>query len=261
MPIYTQQPNMAFATLQEDFTDDGADDPTFDPTYISLTEDKTALFSNAGFILVADDRTKIPDDTDWAVYKYEAKADQSGDGTDDSLTTLSRAEAKNRNFSTSHTFTAGEADVIVADSVDQLNTILATIEQIHYNDTEDEIEVLKDENHKGHKIAELLSISQVVNTKGDISGATTIDLSNGAYVEANLTGDVTLSFSGSPDSGVKSFVLRFTTADTSYTITWPDGTKFAGGTAPVILGSEYELTCGIDSSGNLTVYGVVDGIE
>jgi len=127
MPVYTKQPNMVFATLQEDLTDDGNETPGLTPTYIRLTEAKTTDFPAEGYILVADDKAKVPGDTVWALYEYTGKADQSGGSTNDSLTNLSRAEAVNRNFSSSHTFTSGEADVVLADSADQLNDLLDII--------------------------------------------------------------------------------------------------------------------------------------
>ena len=97
-----------------------------------------------------------------------------------------------------------------------------------------------------------------VNDLGTISGSTQIDLSNGTVVQATLSGSVTLSFTGLPDSGTEvSFTLAFSGAET---ITWPSGTEFAGGSAPSIIGPDYELPCSIDSAGNLTVYGVIDEI-
>lgn len=97
-----------------------------------------------------------------------------------------------------------------------------------------------------------------VQDLGDIAGAVTVNLSNGELVKANLTGGVTLSFSGLPPSGVElAFSLRFSGLQS---IALPAGTKFANGQAPTPEGSLYEIPCSIDSEGGLIVYGVINNI-
>ena len=102
-------------------------------------------------------------------------------------------------------------------------------------------------------------LQKKVNALGSISGATAIDLTNGSHVTATLTAAITPTFSGSPVSGYyKEFTLSFSGV---YAITWAVGTKFAGGIAPVIIGTDYEISCGIDDAGVVTVYGVIDSIS
>jgi hypothetical protein len=61
-----------------------------------------------------------------------------------------------------------------------------------------------------------------------------------------------------PNAGfVKDFVLLFTNIQT---ITFPVGTKFAGGVPPVVIASPYMFVCSIDSEGVLTVYTLLDNI-
>ncbi len=125
MAVYTPQNNMVFATLQEDLTDDGAETPSLTPSYIRLTEAKTAEMPAGGYVIVAGDSRRVPDDTEWAMYEYTGKGDQSANGTDDSLTNLARAVSNNRSFTSSHTFTGGSADVVLVNSADQFNDLLA----------------------------------------------------------------------------------------------------------------------------------------
>lgn len=97
-----------------------------------------------------------------------------------------------------------------------------------------------------------------VQDLGTISGTTQIDLTNGTVIEATLSGSVTLSFTGLPSAGESySFTLAFSGAET---ISYPSGTEFAGGSAPSIIGPDYEIPCSIDPAGTLTVYGVIDEI-
>jgi len=96
---------------------------------------------------------------------------------------------------------------------------------------------------------------ETVNALGSISGSNDIDVSQGTIVTATLTGSTTLTFSGNPGSNEISFVLKFSGAET---ISWPANTIFAGGEAPSITGPDYEIPCSIDSSGVVTVHGIID---
>lgn len=93
---------------------------------------------------------------------------------------------------------------------------------------------------------------------GDISGAVNIDLSLGNFITANLIEATTLTFSGLPETGYQySFVLAFTGI---FAITFPASTKYFDAEALSVDGPEYHITCLIDESGVVTVYGVVDNI-
>ena len=97
-----------------------------------------------------------------------------------------------------------------------------------------------------------------VNALGSITGLNEIDLSDGTFVTATLTGAIQLAFTGLPTAGyVKDFVLLFTNIET---ITFPVDTKFAGGVPPVVIASPYMFVCSVDSGGGVTVYSLVDNI-
>lgn len=94
---------------------------------------------------------------------------------------------------------------------------------------------------------------------GSISGATPIDLSQGTTVLATLTAPTSFSFTSLPAVGYETaFSLRLSGI---FAITFPVGTKFPAGVAPVPAGVLYEIPCSIDSSGNLIVYGVINDIK
>ena len=103
-----------------------------------------------------------------------------------------------------------------------------------------------------------LSIQSSIQNLGNRTGAVTINLGLGTLIIATLTGAVILSFTGLPiASRETAFSLRFTNVQS---ITFPVGTKFAGGPAPIIIGPRYELPCTINSSGNIIVYGSINNI-
>ena len=69
--------------------------------------------------------------------------------------------------------------------------------------------------------AGLKNYSLAQNALGNISGTVDINLSNGNYVTATATGNITtLTFSGQAASNASGFVLELTNGG-SYTIAWP----------------------------------------
>lgn len=77
----------------------------------------------------------------------------------------------------------------------------------------------------------LQDFSEVVNARGSISGAQTIDLELGNVVTATITGATTFTFSNPAASGRShSFMLRLTNGGAG-AITWPTSVKWPGGTA------------------------------
>jgi hypothetical protein len=66
------------------------------------------------------------------------------------------------------------------------------------------------------------------------TGAITLDLTNGNAFRLTLKGNVTLSFAGAVNDMVCSFGLYVKQDPTvgGYTITWPSGVVWAGGTVP-----------------------------
>jgi len=99
----------------------------------------------------------------------------------------------------------------------------------------------------------------LIQNLGEISGAVDIDLNSGTLVIATLTGSVTLSFTGLPNStSEKGFTLRLSGIQM---IVFPVGTLFASGDAPTPAGTLYDIPCSINSSGVVIVYGSINAIE
>jgi len=77
---------------------------------------------------------------------------------------------------------------------------------------------------------------EVVSNLGNISGATTINLSNGNVFTATLTGNSTFSFSNvlSASGSGSSFTLILTNGTGGpYTVAWPASVKFPNNVAPL----------------------------
>jgi hypothetical protein len=99
----------------------------------------------------------------------------------------------------------------------------------------------------------------LIQSLGNITGNTAINLDNGTLIKATLTGAVTLSFTGLPDStSEKAFTLRFSGLEE---INFPVGTLFSNGIAPVPEGTLYDIPCSIDSTGVVIVYGIINDIS
>jgi len=99
----------------------------------------------------------------------------------------------------------------------------------------------------------------LIQNLGEISGAVDIDLNSGTLVIATLTGSVTLSFTGLPNStSEKGFTLRLSGIQM---IVFPVGTLFASGDPPTPEGALYDIPCSINSSGVVIVYGSINAIE
>lgn len=80
----------------------------------------------------------------------------------------------------------------------------------------------------------LSDYSEKVNALGNTGTAATINLANGNFVTATLTGNCTFTFTTGIGSGAQSFTLFLTNdATPSRTITWPASVKWTGGSAPV----------------------------
>jgi hypothetical protein len=78
----------------------------------------------------------------------------------------------------------------------------------------------------------LVNVGELVNATGNTGTAKTINLANGNFVTATLTGNCTFTFSN-PSSGASSFTLFLTNDGTAgRTITWPASVKWPNGTVP-----------------------------
>jgi hypothetical protein len=79
----------------------------------------------------------------------------------------------------------------------------------------------------------LTNYSETTNVVGNTGTAATINLANGNFVTATLTGNCTFTFTTGITSGTVSFTLLLTNdATPSRTITWPASVKWPGGTVP-----------------------------
>lgn len=76
-----------------------------------------------------------------------------------------------------------------------------------------------------------------INALGNITGATTIDLTLGNYITATVTGTVTWTFSNPPSANAAGFILKLVNGG-SQTQNWPTSvTKWPGGSAPSLTAS------------------------
>ncbi len=102
--------------------------------------------------------------------------------------------------------------------------------------------------------------------QANVSGALTIDFSNGYYQELTLTGNVTsLAFSNGPGNGEgKSVVVDFVQGGSgSYTVTFTS-TKFDSGIAPTLstgVGDIDRIAFDITNDGADQIYGHVLGLD
>ena len=79
----------------------------------------------------------------------------------------------------------------------------------------------------------LVNVGELVNAVGNTSTAATINLNNGNFVTATLTGNCTFTFSN-PSAGASSFTLFLTNdATAGRSITWPASVKWPNNSVPV----------------------------
>lgn len=104
--------------------------------------------------------------------------------------------------------------------------------------------------------ADLAVYTEPLDDRGNVSGAVSLNVAAKHVWRINPTGAVTISFTNLPLAGL---IIPGTliVANSSYPITWPAGTKFAGGVAPVLSGETFlsmvsrstEVTVGVAWSG------------
>jgi hypothetical protein len=79
----------------------------------------------------------------------------------------------------------------------------------------------------------LTNYGETVNVVGNTSTAATINLANGNFVTATLTGNCTFTFTTGLTSGAVSFTLLLTNdATAGRSITWPASVVWPGGVVP-----------------------------
>ena len=80
----------------------------------------------------------------------------------------------------------------------------------------------------------LINYGETVNVVGNTGTAATINLANGNFVTATLTGNCTFTFTTGLSSGAISFTLVLTNDGTAgRSIVWPAAVKWPNGTTPV----------------------------
>ena len=78
-----------------------------------------------------------------------------------------------------------------------------------------------------------VNVGDLVNAVGNTGTSATINLANGNFVTATLTGNCTFTFSN-PSAGASSFTLFLTNdATPGRSITWPVSVKWPNNTIPV----------------------------
>jgi hypothetical protein len=79
----------------------------------------------------------------------------------------------------------------------------------------------------------LVNVGEVTNSLGSTGTSVAINLANGNFVTATLTGNCTFTFS-SPSAGAASFTLFLTNDGTAgRSITWPVSVKWPNNTIPI----------------------------
>ena len=108
----------------------------------------------------------------------------------------------------------------------------------------------------GQNVADAASrIGVTLNALGSINSNTEIDLANGAFVTATITGSLTFTFSNPPATGQgMQFVLILTNGG-SAVVTWPGAVTWTGGTAPTLRSSGVDVLRFYTSNGGANWYG------
>ena len=92
------------------------------------------------------------------------------------------------------------------------------------------------------------------------SGTVTVDRSAGEVQQLTLTGNTTLSIVGWPSAGqFARMVLQIDGSGGSYTVTWPSGTTWPGGTPPTMSANGIDIYIFMSFDGGATVFGNVVG--
>lgn len=106
---------------------------------------------------------------------------------------------------------------------------------------------------------QLQDYSEKVNLLGNISGATTLDLTTGNVFTATATGNVTFSVTNVPATGQCSSISLIATDFGAHTITWMSGIDWAGGAAPNLQPSGTDVLVLFTIDNGLTWYGFLAG--
>lgn len=90
----------------------------------------------------------------------------------------------------------------------------------------------------------------------NISGATTLNLSDANFHFGTVTGDTTFSFSNWPSSGKAEFVTVELENGGAHSITWPAAVEWDGGAAPTLQSSGVDVLYFYSRDGGTTIRGM-----
>lgn len=93
--------------------------------------------------------------------------------------------------------------------------------------------------------AQVPASSFAVNQLGNVTGTISLDLSQYTQFTFTCTGNTTIGFANAPASGFSEVALIRMTNGGAYTVSWPSGTQFAGGTVPEYSTSGTDLLAAI----------------
>lgn len=108
--------------------------------------------------------------------------------------------------------------------------------------------------------------SEVVNTLGNVTGSTSIDLTLGNVITATVTGNTTFSFvNPSVAANTSSSFTLILQNGGAFTVTWPSGSPpevwWGGGSAPTLTVSGYDVITFFTTNGGTTWYGFPAGLN
>jgi hypothetical protein len=105
----------------------------------------------------------------------------------------------------------------------------------------------------------LINVGELVNVIGNTGTAATINLANGNFVTATLTGNCTFTFS-SPSAGAASFTLFLSNDGTAgRSITWPASVKWPNNSIPIrtVTANRTDVYTFFTTNGGTDWYGTV----
>jgi len=103
--------------------------------------------------------------------------------------------------------------------------------------------------------------SEVVNALGNVSGATSIDLTLGNVVTATATSATTFTFTNPSVAANTSSSFTLILTDGGSFITWPASVQWGGGSAPSLTSAGTDVLTFITTDGGTTWYGFAAGLD
>jgi len=83
--------------------------------------------------------------------------------------------------------------------------------------------------------SKVLFATTAINAATITTGTLALDFNAGSYNQVTLNQNITtFTVANSSATGQSELVIKFTANGTAYTVTWPTGTKWAGGAAPTL---------------------------